>query len=56
MLDYTLVFGSANLFFGVTSIILCVLQRPQTTEITLPVDAVQINILQLAQRTGVNPT
>lgn len=56
MIDYIVVFGSANLFFGVTSIILWVLQRPQTTEMTLPVDAVQISILQLAQRTGVSPT
>jgi hypothetical protein len=35
---------------------LCVLQRPQTTEITLPEEAVQINILQLAHLTGVSPT
>ena len=54
---YLRVAETANFFStGCTSITLCVLQRPQATENTLPEEAVQINILQFAQRTGVNPT
>jgi hypothetical protein len=36
--------------------ILCVLQRPHTTDITLPVEAVQISMLHEAHLTGVKPT
>jgi hypothetical protein len=35
---------------------LCVLHLPHTTEITLPVDAVHISILQDAHLIGVKPT